>query len=40
VDLEFVCSDGSLFGHKFVIGAQSRFLKKIMLSLGQDEVCT
>ncbi len=38
VDLEFVCADGSLFCHKFIIGAQSRFLRQIMLKLDDDQV--
>ena len=27
VDLELVCQDGKLAAHKFIIGAQSQFLK-------------
>lgn len=40
VDLKFVCEDGDLYAHKFIIGAQSKYLRKLMANDQSDEEIT
>jgi len=37
IDLVFSCDDGSVSGHKFVVGAQSKFLKALLKSEDNGE---
>ena len=34
---EFVCSDGSLFAHKFVVAAHSKYIKDIMIAADNED---